>query len=86
MARELRVGRPDLPGRNYDDGGLVDVNHASSQAMVDVLEIDLAHAEEITQARTEIHGFSSLGELDAYTSLPAPVIDGMAERTIFLRY
>ncbi|WP_214371319.1 hypothetical protein [Pseudonocardia sp. H11422] len=27
MARELRIGRPDLP-RSYDDGGLVDLNSA----------------------------------------------------------
>ncbi len=27
LARELRIGRPDAP-RTYDDGGLVDVNHA----------------------------------------------------------
>ena len=26
LARELRIGRPDLP-RQYDDGGLVDVNN-----------------------------------------------------------
>jgi hypothetical protein len=27
LARELRIGRPDLP-RQFDDGGLVDLNHA----------------------------------------------------------
>ena len=26
LAQELKIGRPDLP-RDYDDGGLVDVNH-----------------------------------------------------------
>ena len=31
MARDLRIGRPDLP-RQYDDGGLVDVNSAPSRS------------------------------------------------------
>ena len=26
LARDLKIGRPDLP-RDYDDGGLVDVSH-----------------------------------------------------------
>src|SRR5699024_9098088 len=32
MARELRIGRPDLP-RTYDDGGLVDLNTAPGEGV-----------------------------------------------------
>src|SRR6266545_1972033 len=32
LANDLRIGRPELP-RAYDDGGLIDVNHASAEAM-----------------------------------------------------
>nr|WP_238342363.1 helix-hairpin-helix domain-containing protein [Actinopolymorpha rutila] len=86
MARELRIGRPDLPNRAYDNGGLVDVNHASAQAMVDMLELRPAYAEEIVRAREEAGGFSGAAELGAYTSLPAPIVDGLGERAVFLRY
>jgi hypothetical protein len=86
MARELRIGRPDIPGRTYDDGGLVDLNHAVPDAIAHILELDPTHAQEICRARAEIHGFTSLDELGAYTDIPAPIIDGMRERTILLRY
>lgn len=86
MARELRIGRPDLPNRAYDDGGLVDVNHASAQAMVDMLELRPEYAEEIVRAREEAGGFSGAAELGAYTSIPAPIVDGLRDRAVFLRY
>ncbi|REF36301.1 hypothetical protein DFJ64_1707 [Thermasporomyces composti] len=86
MARELRIGRPDVSGRTYDDGGLVDLNHVGPEVMVHVLELSPEHAEEIVRVRAEIHGFASLEELSAYTSLPPPVVEGLRERAIFLRY
>jgi hypothetical protein len=86
MARELRIGRPDLPGRTYDDGGLVDLNHVHPDTLAQFLELDSVYVEEISRARGELHGFSALGELAAYTSIPAPVVDGLGERAIFLRY
>jgi hypothetical protein len=70
----------------YDDGGLVDINHTTVDAMARMLELTTAHAEEIARARTAINGFSELGELGAYTSLPATVVDGMSERAIFLQH
>ena len=38
LARDLRIGRPDLP-RQYDDGGLVDVNHVPEHVLTTVLGI-----------------------------------------------
>ncbi len=86
MARELRIGRPDVPGRGYDDGGLVDLNHVSIDVMVSLLELTPSQAEGIARARTQIEAFSSLGELGAYTSLPPAVIEGLRERAVFIRY
>lgn len=86
MARELRIGRPDVPARTYDDGGLVDLNHVGPEVMVQLLELTPAQAEEIVRVRSEIHGFASIEELGAYTSLPPPVVEGLRERAIFLRY
>lgn len=86
MARELAIGRPDLPGRGYDDGGLVDLNHASAEAMVAMLHLTRDQAEEIVRARTEIQGASSLEELSAFTTLSPTTIEGLRERAVFLRY
>lgn len=86
MARELRIGRPDLPGRTYDDGGLVDLNHAPPETLTQYLELTSAYVDELCRARTELQGLSALGEITAYTNLPAPVVDGLGERAIFLRY
>lgn len=36
LARELRIGRPDLP-REYDDDGLVDVNCVPGAVLADRL-------------------------------------------------
>lgn len=40
-ARELPVGRPELP-RQVDGGGLVDVNHVPAQVLVDQLGLSPA--------------------------------------------
>lgn len=86
MARELGIGRPDRPDRRYDDGGLVDLNHASAQAIIQVLELDEAQAAEIVRVRDETNGFASCAEVGAYTSLPPTVIDGIRERAVFIHY
>jgi hypothetical protein len=44
MARELRIGRPDLP-RTYDDGGLVDLNSAPAPVIAQVCQLDQAAAQ-----------------------------------------
>ena len=46
LARDLRIGRPDLP-RQYDDGGLVDVNHAPAGVIVQGLGLDLDDFERV---------------------------------------
>lgn len=66
MAWELRIGRPDLEGRQYDDGGLVDVNHLSAAWLAYALQIPQPIADEIVAARTRHQGFSSPDELIIY--------------------
>jgi hypothetical protein len=83
LARELRVGRPDLP-RQFDDGGLVDVNHAPPPVMVHLLGLSEADAAEVIEARDRIGGLSSPEELIAYTDLSPALVDGIRERLLFL--
>ncbi len=64
LAKELRIGRPDLP-RQYNDGGLVDVNHAPVEALTTLPGITPELAEKIERVRAEAGGFMSAEELSA---------------------
>jgi hypothetical protein len=84
LARELRIGRPDLPGQ-FDDGGLVDLNTAPAPVMVQLLGLSEADAALVIEARERIGGFSSAEEVIAYTDLSPALVDGLRERLVFLR-
>lgn len=63
MARELRIGRPDLP-HDYDDGGLVDLNNAPVATIAAVCEIDATTAQAIVTAREQRGGaFANIDEV-----------------------
>jgi hypothetical protein len=66
LAAELRVGRPDLPERRYDDGGLVDVNHVPVATLVTELEMPIPVAESVVRERAHLGGFTSPDELLVY--------------------
>lgn len=83
LARELRIGRPDLQ-RQFDDGGLVDLNHAPAPVMVQLLGLSEADVAQVIEARDRIGGFSSGEEVIAYTELSPALIDGLRERLLFL--
>lgn len=83
LAIELCIGRPDLP-RQYDDGGLIDVNHVPPQVLVHELGIDPGDAAKVIAAREHIGGFTGPSELIAY-ALPPAAVDRVRDRLIFLR-
>jgi hypothetical protein len=68
LARELRIGRPDLP-RQFDDGGLVDLNHVPTPVIVQLLGLSEADAAQVIEARDRIGGFLSAEEVIAHTDL-----------------
>lgn len=82
LARELRIGRPDL-ARSYDDGGLVDLNNASAEAIAQCCEIPVPAAEEIVRARTD-SGFSSVDELLVMVTVPVPAWERIRDRGLTL--
>ncbi len=43
LARELGIGRPDIP-HEYDDGGLVDVNHVPGGVLASSLGLTAAES------------------------------------------
>ncbi|GAA2517210.1 BTAD domain-containing putative transcriptional regulator [Winogradskya humida] len=52
QALQIAVGRPDL-ARRYDDGGLVDLNHAPAHTLTAVPGLTTVLAERIVTARAE---------------------------------
>jgi hypothetical protein len=83
LARELRIGRPDLP-RQFDDGGLVDVNHVPVQVLVDRLGMSQEEAGRVVEARDRLGRFSSPAELAVYAELPDATVEAVRDRLLVL--
>ena len=81
IARDLRIGRPDLE-RNYDDGGLVDLNNAPAAVIASVCGLDAATAEAIVDIRTTVGGFTAVD--DVATVVPFAALDRVRDRAIVL--
>jgi DNA uptake protein ComE-like DNA-binding protein len=81
LAREVGVGRPDLPGAsNY---GLVDVNHASAAALSRLPGISRQLAARIVNQRDQVGGFTSAEELGVLLDLSPGIVDGLQDMAIF---
>jgi len=83
LARELSIGRPELP-REFDDGGLVDVNHVPAPVLVDRLGLSASEAGRVVEARDHLGGFSSPAELAVYAELPEATVEAVRDRLLFL--
>jgi hypothetical protein len=62
LAKRLCIGRPDLP-RQFDDGGLVDVNHAPLHVLVSLPGVTERSARQIQSWVEQSGPFGSLGEV-----------------------
>jgi hypothetical protein len=83
LRRDLGIGRPDL-GRDYDDGGLIDVNTAPAAVIAGVCGIDDRYADAIVAGRTARGGtYYNLGELLVEVPLPPHVQEQLRERAVF---
>lgn len=83
MARDLRIGRPDLP-RQFDDGGLVDVNAASASAFVRTLGMSPAQADQVLAARQQLGQFQHPDDLVNLGGLGLDTWEQVKERIILL--
>lgn len=81
LARELRIGRPDL-GPEYDDGGLVDLGGAPPAAMAAVCGIDLALAERIVEVRAAGILIASVDDVLLAADIPYPLWDRIRDRGV----
>ncbi|GAA4246331.1 hypothetical protein GCM10022255_017140 [Dactylosporangium darangshiense] len=84
LAGELLIGRPDLY-RQYDDGGLVDVNNVPSAVLAHELRLPAETAEQIADARERLGGFSSPDEILVYCAGITPAqLGNIRDRLVFL--
>jgi hypothetical protein len=82
LARDLKIGRPDLP-REYDDGGLVDVNHVPGAVLASGLGLTPAEQQDVLAARDKLGRFVSAEELCEYTQLSPDRVDELRDLMIF---
>jgi hypothetical protein len=83
MARELRIGRPDLP-RTYDDGGLVDLNSAPAATIASTCGIDMTTATMIVNARAAGVTFATVDDVFSLTDVPYPLWDRIRDRAVVI--
>jgi hypothetical protein len=82
LARDLHIGRPDVP-RDYDDGGLVDVNHVPGAFLATGLGLSPDEVTDVIAARDKLGRFTSADELCAYTDLSPDRVDELRDLMIF---
>ena len=81
LAKELGIGRPDLPGA--DDYGVIDINHAPAQALTRLPGVTESLATRIAETRAQTGGFSSIEELGLLLDLPPAAVDQMRDMALF---
>jgi hypothetical protein len=79
LARDLHIGRPDLP-RSYDDGGLVDLNTAPALAIAKACDLTPDLAGRIVTARDGCGGFMSVDDVFSLVDLPITTWDFIRDR------
>jgi hypothetical protein len=84
MARELAIGRPDLPRRRFQDGGLVDLNCAPAALISTTCGLTPEQAEAIVTARQHLGSFTNVDEVVVYAALPPGAAELVREYAVLL--
>lgn len=84
LARDLGIGRPDVQ-RNFDDGGLLDVNNVSAEVLMRLPGITTEMAERVVQVRDIRGPYESVEELSVFAELPPGLAERLTEYLLFLR-
>ncbi|MFW6774269.1 hypothetical protein ACOACO_08290 [Nocardioides sp. CPCC 205120] len=75
LAHELKIGRPDLPGRTFPDGGLVDVNRVDERTLAAHAHVPLAAAARIVEVRRQVGEFDSFEDMLVLTDVEPYDVD-----------
>ena len=82
LAKEIGIGRPDLP--DGQDHGLIDVNNASTRALASLPGVNDSLAAQIAKARDATDGFSSVEDLGTALDLDGDLVEKLRDRVVFL--
>lgn len=82
IAREVGIGRPDLPNTHH--AGLIDMNNAPAAALMELPGVNETLATRITEARAVTNGFSSVEDLGAALDLEGKLVEDLRDRVVFL--
>lgn len=85
LARQLKIGRPDLGDRTFPDGGLVDVNTVDAVTLIKHTDLPQPLVDRIFDVRSKVGPFSSLDELMHLTTADPRAIDSVRELLVFSR-
>jgi len=83
LARDLRIGRPDLP-RDYDDGGLVELNTAPAVSIAAVFGLPVELGVRIEAAREECGGFLAVDDVFSLVDLPVEHWNMVRDRGVII--
>lgn len=83
VALNIGVGRPD-PGRTFQNGGLVDLNHIPREHLGGCLPVSPVEARRLADARDSLGRFESLDEAAVYAELgrQAPLPHASVSRSV----
>jgi hypothetical protein len=85
-AKQLGIGRRDLPGRGYDDGGLIDINRVPAEVFTQFAGVTAERAAHIVTIRESLGGaFSSVEELMAMSELPPHLCEEIMQYAVVIR-
>jgi DNA-binding SARP family transcriptional activator len=84
LARDLRIGRPDLP-HQFDDGGLVDINAVPEPVLAALPGVTPHQARQIVQVRLQVGAFATVDDLILRGLLPKPVVNALRDTLIALQ-
>lgn len=82
LARQLCIGRPDLP-RRYRDGGLVDANHAPASVLAGLPGIGPELADHIVHNRENVGGFRDLSDMSITLGVAPQTLDEASTFLVF---
>lgn len=83
LARSMHVGRPDVH-RDYDDGGLLDLNSVSVQTLGQHGGLNHVDAAKIVEVRSQLGRFVSMDEVLAYVDIPDSTATRLRDVAVFV--
>lgn len=83
LAKRLGIGRPDLP-RQYDDGGLVDLNHAPPWVLLTLPGVTERSARQIRDRVERSGPFGNLGEVMVVVEISPTFEHHLNEYCVFI--